>query len=319
MPTGTTWQWVRDNVTGAIRNHALSSEIYRAAMDEVVFMDKTRPEPGFGKNLGESVTLRRMKRMAESTDITLSETIRIPEQGFDFSSTDIIPKEIGRAVPFTSLAKDFHTFDLGSEIQRALKDNLTLGLDTMAAKPFKQAKLKYAPTGLSSYNLATNGVFGATATENLNAYHVRKIGDLLYDSYSCPPYAGADYVGIARRLGVRGILDDPAYERVAVYADPTGMMNGELGRFESIRWMETNHEKALGLVGTGSVCSEAVVFGDGSVAMAEIMTPDITFAMGDPANANRDKSALFYGVLEFGLIWDTANRGEARIMHVGSL
>ncbi len=269
--------------------------------------------------MGESVTLTRVRNITEPSVITLSETQRIPEDTFLLSTTAINPVEIGRAVPYTSLSEDFSHFDLSNSIQRKLKDNLQLGMDTMAATAFKTAQIKYAVTGLASNNIATNGTFGAASTDNMNLYHAEQISDYLYDTLACPPFMGEDYCGVFRRLGLRGIMDDPAFDNWRNYADPQSKMNSEVGRLERIRFKETNHNESLGKVGTGSVLGEGVVFGADAVAMAEVRTPEIMASMGDPANANRDKVALFYGVLQFGLIWTTANLGEARVIHVGSL
>ncbi|MCI0562415.1 MAG: hypothetical protein MN733_28345, partial [Nitrososphaera sp.] len=183
----------------------------------------------------------------------------------------------------------------------------------------KAASVKYAVTGLASNNITTNGVFGATSTDNMNLFHAEQISDFLYDTLAAPPFSGEDYCGVFRRLGLRGIMDDPAFDNWRNYADPQSKMNSEVGRLERIRFKETNHAEALGKVGTGSVLGEGVVFGADAVAMAEVRTPEIMASMGDPGNANRDKVALFYGVIQFGLIWTTGNQGEARCVHVGSL
>lgn len=311
--------WVFDAPTGVFKNHALSSMIYEAAVADSVFVELTKPVPGFGRKQGENVTLTRVRNLTEPSSITLSETQRIPEDTFTLSTTSITAVEIGRAVPYTSLSEDFSHFDLSNSIQRKLKDNLQLGMDTMAADAFQATQIKYAVTGLASNNITTNGTFGATSTDNMNLFHVEQISDYLYDTLAAPPFIGDDYCGVFRRLGLRGIMDDPAFDNWRNYADPQSKMNSEVGRLERIRFKETNHNAALGKVGTGSVLGEGVVFGSDAVAMAEVRTPELMASMGDPGNANRDKVALFYGILQFGIIWNTGNSGEARIIHVGSL
>lgn len=301
------------------KNHALSSQIYLAAVEDSVLVELTRPVAGFGRKMGESVTLTRVRNITDPASIALSETQRIPEDLFQLGTTQINPTEIGRAVPFSSLAEDFSHFDLSNAIQKKLKDSLQLGLDTMAAGAYKSTQVKYAVTGPTTNTITTNGIFGAPSTDNLNLFHVEQISDYLYDTLACPPYFAEDYCGVFRRLGLRGIMDDPGFDNWRNYADPQRKMNSEVGRLERIRFKETNHDEAFGKVGTGSVLGEGVVFGADAVAMAEVRTPEIMASMGDPANANRDKVALFYGNLQFGNIWPTGNKGEARILHVGSL
>jgi len=116
---------------------------------------------------------------------------------------------------------------------------------------------------------------------------------------------GEDYCGIFRTLALRGIKRDPAWEEWKKYTDPMAKFNSEVGRMENIRLKETNHANALAKVGTGSVLGEGVVFGDDPVVLAEAMTPE-------------SKAVAWYGILAFGEVFDTANAGEARIIHVGS-
>jgi hypothetical protein len=37
-----------------------------------------------------------------------------------------------------------------------------------------------------------------------------------------------------------------------------------------------------------------------------------------PEDYGRSKGVAWYGIFEFGLIWDTGNAGEAKIIHVTS-
>jgi len=225
--------------------------------------------------------------------------------------------EFGRAVPYTSLAQDLSFFDIENPIQNKLQEQMKLVLDSRAATAFKTAKLKYTPTGLSTYSAATNGTAGATATANMNVYHCEEIRDLLFDTYHCPPAEGDDYVGIFRTLGLRGIKRDPAWEEWHKYSDPAAKFNSEVGRVENIRFVETNHSNALAKKGTNSVLGEGVVFGADAVAMAEAQTPELRASI--PGDFGRSKAVAWYGIFELGIIWDTANAGEARVMHVTSL
>jgi N4-gp56 family major capsid protein len=309
--------WSFDAPTGTYKSHAMSRKLYEAAVAKSVFMDHCRPVEGFGKRMGETVTLTRIKNIAEPTTAVLNENNRIPEDSFSINTTSITLSEFGRAVPFTSLAQDLSSFDIENPIQSKLQEQMRLVLDARAATAFKQAKLKYTPTGLSSYTTATNGTAGATATANMNVYHCEEIRDLLFDTYNVPPAEGDDYIGIFRTLGLRGIKRDPAWEEWHKYTDPAAKFNSEVGRVEQIRFIETNHANAMSKTGTNSVLGEGVVFGADGVAMAEAQTPELRAAI--PQDFGRSKAVAWYGILEFGIIWDTANAGEARVMHVTSL
>lgn len=309
--------WTFDMPTGVWKQHALSAALYKAAVEMSVMMDYVRPVDGFGRRMGENVTLKRVSAIAEPTSPNLTEGVRIPEDALTLSTRAITVVEVGRAVPFTSFAEDLNDIDIEGTVQGELRRQMSLALDTKAATAFKTAKVKYAITGLASNNITTNGTFGATSTANFNVFHAEEIRDYLFDTLRAPGYAGDDYIGIFRTLGIRGVKRDPDWEEWHKYTDPAAKFNSEVGRIESIRLMETNHSNAFGKVGTGSVLGEGVVFGADAVAMAEALTPELRAAM--PQDFGRQRAVAWYGILEFATIWDTGNQGEAKIVHVGSL
>jgi N4-gp56 family major capsid protein len=310
------YSWTYDAPTGTYKNNALSKRLYNAAVEESVLSDFVRPVEGFGKRQGDTVTLTRLRRITEPTTAVLTEGERIPEDNYAISTTSITVSELGRAVPYTSLSDDLSFFSLESHIQSALKDQLKLSLDALAAAAFDDTLIKYAPTGLASNNIATNGTFGAAATANLNTWHLEQISDYLYDTLFAPPFEGDDYVGVFRNLAIRGIKQDPAWEEWHKYTDPASKLNAEEGRWENIRLVKTNHNAAFQKVGTGSVLGEGVVFGKDAVAMAEVQSPEMRAAI--PGDFGRSKAVAWYAILAYGLIWNTANAGEARVVHVGS-
>lgn len=308
--------WTFDAPTGTYKSHAMSQRLWEAAVENSVFMDHVRPVDGFGRKSGETVTLIRVRNITEPESASLEEGVRIPEDEFELSQQSITVEELGRSVPFTSLSMDLSTFDLDNPIQRKLRDQMRLVLDTLAATAFKNAAVKYVPTGASSNTITTNGTPGASATNNMNFFHVEEIRDYMFDTLHVPPLGGDDYVGIFRTLGLRGIKRDSAWEEWHKYTNPQAKFNGEVGRIEGVRFIETNHAKALGKIGTSSVLGEGVVFGEDGVAMAEAMTPELRAAI--PQDFGRSRAAAWYGILAFDIIWDTGNAGEARVLHVSS-
>jgi N4-gp56 family major capsid protein len=310
------YQWQFNAETGAFKNHALSKDLYIAAVEKSVFMDHVQPIPSFGKKMGESVLLTRIRRLTEPTTPDLTEGIRVPEDDYAMSTTSITVTEIGRSVPYTSLSEDLTWYDLENSVQSVLRDQMALALDTKAATAFQSGQIKYDITGLTTGTFATAGTFTNTSTENLNVYHVEQIHDYMFDDLYVEPVANDDYMAICRTLAYRGLMRDPEWEEWHKYTDPSAKYNGEVGRIENVRFIKTNHNNALAEVGTGSVLGESVFFGADAVAMAEVQTPELRAAM--PGDFGRDKAVAWYGILEFGVIWDTANAGEAKIVHVGS-
>lgn len=307
--------------TGALKTSEVSQKIFYAAIADTVAMRFVDPMP-FGSGRGQSITVPRISNMTESTDYSLSENDRIPEKSHTVTGKVVTVSEFGAAVPWTRFAEDLSVFDLRSTIQRKLKQDMTLMLDSRALRAFKLAQVKYVPTGAASYSTSTNGTAPTSALANINVYHLGAIRDLLYDTYKAPMRDG-NYIGIFRTLGIRGIMNDADWELWHQYTDPQAKYNHEVGTIESIRLIEENHGgssvSGVGLntgLGTGAVLGEGVVFGEEATVLVESLTP--TIVPGQPDDYGRIKSIAWYGQFEIDIVWDTANAGEVRIVHVTS-
>jgi len=152
---------------------------------------------------------------------------------------------------------------------------------------------------------------------NLNVYHVEQIRDYMFGTLHVPPYEGDDYVALISTKAKRGLMSDPAWEQWHKYTDPSAKYNSEIGRIENIRFVEIGNGNALsGSLGTGGVLGEGVVFGEDPVVMAVAQDPELR--RGIPEDFGRKQAVAWYGILDFGVVWDTANPGEARICHITS-
>lgn len=310
--------WTFDAPSGVYKSHALSKKLYEAGLAETHFLEFVRPVEGFGRKRGDTITLVRIAAgsVAEPASAVLNESQRIPEDTYSLSTVAITVSEYGRAVPYTSLAEDLSEFDIENPIQSRLMEQQKLVMDSAVAAAMNAAKVCYVPTGAAAGTFSTNGTPAASATANWNVYHIETISDYMYDTLFVPPYSGDDYVAIVRTLGIRGIMRDPAWQQWKIYTTPEAKANGEVGRIENMRFVKTNHNNALGKVGTSSVLGQGVVFGKDATAMAEVITPELRAAI--PGDFGRSKSVAWYGLLAFGNIWDTGNAGEAKIVRVTS-
>src|SRR3970282_90802 len=152
--------WTFDAPTGTFKSHAMSRKIYEAAVAKSVGMDHVRPVEGFGRKMGETVTISRIANITEPGSATLTEGERISEDTFSLSTTSVTVVELGRAVPYTSLADDLSFFDLESPIQNKLRDQMRLTLDQKFFDAATSGQITGGPTGLASRNGKTNGRAG---------------------------------------------------------------------------------------------------------------------------------------------------------------
>lgn len=307
------FEWTFDAPSGTYKNFSLSSDLRSAAVAESKFMQFVRPESGYGRKSGESITIARVSNLAIPSSGKLVEGIKIPEDSLTISSVSITVSEWGRAVPYTSLSDDLSKFDMESIVQKELMKQMRLILDNAAAAAFKTCKLKVNSTSVSSVTFSTSGSFSASSTNKLNVAMVEQIRDYMYQTAIIPPYEGDDYICMLSTPAKRGLLSDPSWEDWHKYTDPQSKYNGEVGRIENIRFIETNNSGALG--STTANIGDALFFGADAVVMAVALDPELR--AGIPGDFGRQKAVAWYGIMEFGLVWDTANAGEAKVLHFG--
>lgn len=311
--------WTYNAPTGTYKNHTMSSNLRMAAIAKTKMMQFVNPEPGYGKKKGESITITRVSNITVPTNGRLVEGTKIPEDEIVLSTIAITVTEWGRSVPYTSLSQDLGKFDINNTIQKKLRDQMALTLDSAAAAGFKSGKIKATPSGVAAITFSTTGAAGATASVNANVYHIEQIRDYMYSTLNIPAYEGDDYIGLCSTKFKRGIMSDPNWETWHKYTDPQSKYVSEIGRLENIRFIEINNTASLsGSLGTSGVLGEAVIFGEDAVAMAVAEDPELRAAL--PGDFGRQQAVAWYGILEFGQIWgDSANAGEARVVHVTSL
>ena len=310
--------WTYEAPTGTYKSHTMSNKIRFAAIADTKFMQHVRPEPGFGRKKGESVTITRVRNRAEATNARISETQKIPVKSLTINTTSITVTEWGEAIEHTSLWNALSKYDVKDAVQKSLRNNMKLSMDTAAAAAFKTAQIKFIPTSLSNGTFDTDGTPSTQATQNLTYEHMGVIRDYMQSTIHVPWYREDHYLGMLSTTACRGIKNDPNFQDMTKYLRPGDLVyKSEVGQIESIRVVEVNHTQALsGGQGLNSVLGEAVIFGDDGIAVAEVETPELR--MGIPADFGRSQAIAWYGVLEFGIVWNTSNDGEARIIHVTS-
>lgn len=309
--------WKYDAPDGVYKNHEMSAKLREQAIADAIFMQFVTPEPGYGKKKGESISITRISSIPATGSARLVEGQKIDETEVTLSVVAITVSEFGKAVPFSSLLEDLSSINIENSVQKELRRNMKLELDISAAEAFKTTPVKAIPNGQASIVFDTDGTPSTQATANLNFYHVEQIRDLMKTDLLIPEYEDGNYIGLVSTKAKRGIMNDPKFEVWNKYTTPEKKYNSEIGKLEGIRFIEVNHTQALsGALGLNGVLGEAVIFGDDAVAMAVAVEPELRAKV--PTDFGRSKAVAWYGVLEFGLVWNSANAGEAKVIHVTS-
>lgn len=305
--------WTFDAPSGTYKNHALSTDIRRQAIADAQFMKFLRAEPGYGKKKGESVTITRI--LALPLAARVSETDRLPSGRPAIETKQVSVNQWGFKIPVTELEKNLTHFDLMNPFQAALRDQITLTMDKMAADALKLTPLKYVPTTTGS-TLTTNGTAGATANRNLGVQDLRTMWDQLHGTLKTPTYKNGKYIGILSTRAARGLKNDPEYKDWLAPTTSEPLLSGRLKDMEGFMLIETNHFDAMAdLVGASTTTGEAIFFGADAGGLVRIMDPEIRAGM--PEELGTFQEVGWVGTLEAFLVWEAA--ALARAIHVTSL
>jgi N4-gp56 family major capsid protein len=313
------FQWIPDISSGVSRNHALSNELRFASIAETLVVQFARPEPGFGAHMGETVTIQRIRNIAEPTSAVLTQAGKVPIDQMAMSTRSITVSEFGRGIGYTRLVQLLNKFDIENAIQKALKKQMKLTIDTVAGTAMKTCQIRFGPTsGIGGTFTTDAGSTAVTGTNNMTVAHVKIIRDYLRKTLHCDPYQGQVYMCLASTKACRGIKDDPEFHAWRQYLRPGDVFfNAEIGEIEKIRFVEVDHDNVLTERGTGSAVGEALFFGDDMLALAEVEAPELL--AGIPADLGRQRMVGWLGTLGFSGVWnDSSSDGEARSVYFTS-
>jgi len=149
---------------------------------------------------------------------------------------------LANSVPYTGKLTALAKHDLEAIIDKTLKDDARKYFDIESWLQFNNTPLRVEPAGGNSataVNLDTNGTASVTNNLALNTGHVKAIVDIMKER-SIPPYVVDDYLCISHPTTFRAFKN--ALEGIHQYTE-TGLahiFNGEIGRYESTRFVEQN-------------------------------------------------------------------------------
>ncbi|MCU0689774.1 MAG: N4-gp56 family major capsid protein [Polyangiaceae bacterium] len=174
---------------------------------------------------------------------TLAETSTMPETNFTITQGTMTIGEFGNSVPFTEKLDDLSKQSVLDIIDKVLKNDAKKALDFAAYAQFNATQLRAIATGGTSTNsitLYTNGTVTGTNNVALGKEHVKVIVDTMKER-NIPPYRGDDYICIAHPTTLRQLKND--LETIHQYVDQGFRMilNGEMGRYEGVRFIEQNN------------------------------------------------------------------------------
>jgi len=259
--------WVTDSVGGFMYSDNLSKELRHAVQPLVKYRQfcDVKDAAMQGKGKGDTYHWNVYSDIA-TQGTTLVETTVMPESNFVISQGTMTITEYGNSVPFTQKLDDLSEHPVREIVHKVLKNDAKRAFDIAAHAQFDATPLRIVPlsaTDTGSIVLTTNGTATGTNNVALGKNHIKSIVDTMKER-NLPPFINDDYMAIGRPTSFRQLKND--LEGIHQYVNQGFQMilNGEIGRYEGMRFVE---QTGIATESWSNSLSDAVhFFGDDTVA-----------------------------------------------------
>jgi N4-gp56 family major capsid protein len=234
--------WVTNTLGGYMFSLGLSEKLRTAVQPMAKFRQfcdaKDASQQGKGK--GEIYTWNVYQDVATRAVQALAETNTMPETNFTIIQGTLTITEAGNSVPFTQKLDNLSMHPVNTIIQKVLKNDAAKWFDAASHTQFNRTPLRLVASGgtdTSSLLLTTNGTATQTNNVALRIGHVRNVVSTMKER-NIPPYSGDDYYAIGWPTTFDTLRND--LEGIQQY-NPQGLtmiMNGEIGRYRGMRFVE---------------------------------------------------------------------------------
>lgn len=281
-----------DNLSKKLRNAVQPLVKFRQFCD---VKDATQQ----GKNKGDTFHWNVYSDIA-TQGTTLVETTTMPESNFTISQGTLTITEQGNSVPYSGKLDDLSEHPVKEVINKVLKNDAKKAFDLAAHAQFNATPLRVVPTAGTATDtivLTTNGTATATNNVALGKDHVKAIVDLMKER-NIPPYMGDDMFALAHPSTFRKLKND--LEAIHQYVDRGFqlIMNGEIGRYEHVRFIEQTNVAKAGF--TNGKSNWAFFFGEDTVAEAIACPEEMRGKI--PTDFGRSRGIAWYYLGGFGLV-----------------
>lgn len=237
MPQGQVW--AVNSLGGYYYSLNLSKELRYGVQAMSKFRQFADIRDAFGKveRAGQTFTWDTVPMMTRGNR-ALTETNTIPQGQHTVLQGTLTMNERGFSVPYTGLLEALSQFVVKQPIMKVLKYDAAVDLDALAWQQFNNTPLRVAATAtVDNVTLTTNSTATLTNSALMSTTNLKSIVDTMKER-NIPRYEGEDYYSISRPKGLRNIKNQ--LEAIHQYTESgaTMIMNGEIGRYENVRFVE---------------------------------------------------------------------------------
>lgn len=293
--------WVTNTLGGYMSSKNLSKSLRMALQPLVKFRQfaDIKDAAMQGKGKGDVFHWNVYSDVA-TAGTTLVETTVMPETNFTITQGTMTITEYGNSVPYAGKLDDLSEHPVKEIINKVLKNDAKKAFDAAAHAQFNATPLHVYPTNgtaTDSVVLTTNGTVGGTNNVALGKNHVKAIVDLMKER-NITPYQADDYFALGHPSTFRTLKNE--LETVHQYVDSgfQMIMNGEIGRYEGVRFVEQTNVPKETFANAKS--NWAFFFGDDTVAEAVAVPEEMRGKI--PSDYGRSKGIAYYYLGGFGLV-----------------
>lgn len=307
--------WSVNDRGGFMYSDELSNVLRTALQPVVKFRQFCDAKDAIDKGLGKGDKFQwNVYTDAQDGGDVLDETQAMPETNYEIKQQSLTVVELGNSVPYSGKLDNLSKQPVTEIIHKVLKNDCKKTLDGQAFAQFDATGLSITPVSGTS-TTAIVVVENATPVETNNVAlgkdHIKAIVDVMKER-NIPPYQNDDYFSIAWPTTYRTLKNNLESLHQYVETGFTKIMNGEVGRYEGVRFVEqTNVAKGGAADSTtytfrtadpwnNGVSDWAFFFGEDTVAEALCIPEEIRGKI--PTDYGRSRGVAWYYLGGFGIV-----------------
>lgn len=303
--------WVTNSLGGYMYSPNLSKVLRMSVQPTVKFRQfaDVKDAAVQGKGKGDTFHWNVYSDVSQQ-GTTLVETTTMPEGNFTITQGTMTITEMGLSVPYTQKLDDLSEHPVKEVINKVLKNDAKKAFDIAAHAQFNLTPLRVIATGgtdTAAITLYTNGTVTGTNNIAMGKSHIKNIVDTMKER-NIPPYEADDYFSLGHPSTFRPFKNELEDLHKYIQEGFTMIMNGEIGRYESTRFIEQTNI-AKGTFANGK-SNWAFFFGGDTVAEGIAVPEEMRGKI--PTDYGRSRGIAWYYVGGFGIVHTSA--AQARIV-----
>lgn len=312
---------------GIYVNPELSSEARHVSAYSTRLYDLVTPAADFflGRKHGDTIGFKLFGRIAGTSETALGEFQKVPMATMPQYEVTAQVSRRGIAVPWTGLREDLDRITVEDAVIHGLKEHSQRTHEKVIydALVAGRSGTYVMEAGGATFTKTSDGTVAATAGAKFSAFAARQ-AKLDLTKKNTPFADGSNYLCVCSPTMWMNFFDDVGvngYVDVKKYASggAEGVMNGEVGTYMGIRFIEDNTTSILpDAIGTSSL------YGSGFFVGADACREIPVYPMQLLANTNlsgdfgQQKAIAWLSLLTYKTVWNYTSHGQGTVWHYTS-